>query len=337
AVRPRESATSPSLSSRSSSTRRAAPWAQTGGASPASTSEAPRIYTTPHKAMATGELPKPRLDVPDNLFQDVPDVDDSVRRESEEKKRTRETQRATSESRLGTGATGAVPRARSKEGSGWYDAADSSGAGILQAFLGTAAVVALSLVVVFATSWAVDELDYGKLAPWAIGRSCSLIAAALVVTLAVRRESFARIGFFPNPGGVVIGLVLGLGLGFLGANVAPIRGDGALASGVIIGVLCLQALSHELFFRGVVLRSLLGEFPSAIAAVALACAMYGTFYLSYQAVLQQTGFAMVYYSLLLFGFGVGGVLGWLYYRYKSVIPGILCYGLTLVLSFALSN
>jgi membrane protease YdiL (CAAX protease family) len=63
---------------------------------------------------------------------------------------------------------------------------------------------------------------------------------------------------------------------------------------------------------------------------------YGTFYLSFHDTMQHTGFYLFYYSLLIFGFGLGGVYGVLYWRTRSIWPGFCAHALILILAALLA-
>ena len=55
--------------------------------------------------------------------------------------------------------------------------------------------------------------------------------------------------------------------------------------------------------------------------------------MSYDVVLGQEGFYVFYYSVLLYGCGLGGILGYLFFRTKSLWTTIVTYYMVLLLAF----
>jgi membrane protease YdiL (CAAX protease family) len=221
------------------------------------------------------------------------------------------------------------------EGQRW-GSDETAGAAVSQV-LGLAGVAFLaSLVVVLATDLGRAELDYSGNSLWFYGRGVLLIGLAVVGTVVVRREKVTSLGLRPPVLESVMGLGLGVVLGLLASLVAPVYLDGGASVGAAAVSMLFIALAHETFFRGFVTRALLVGMRNPASAILVSCLIYGFFYLSYTAVLGQSGFYLLYYSVLLYGFGLGGVFAVLYWKSRSIWPSVLLHSLVLVLAMLLA-
>jgi len=291
----------------------------------------PRVYTAPHKAVETGQLSAIGPAREDLFAENVPSL---ARDEIAEAKRLRRARAAkTGEVEFTideTPAAGvdALPLT-------WGGLANTSraGAGFVQSLVTIILIVGASLYVVMMTDLGAEELNYGGPSPWFYGRVGLLLAMTLLGTVALRRESILRIGLKPSVGGIFIGLGVGAILGVLAALVAPIRVDESVPFEFVAGLLFLQVFSQELFFRGFVTRVLLVEIKKPLYALTISSILYGLFWLSYDVVLGQEGFYVFYYSVLLYGCGLGGILGYLFFRTKSLWTTIVTYYMVLLLAF----
>lgn len=197
----------------------------------------------------------------------------------------------------------------------------------------TTLIAALSLIAVLGSQWGAEELNYARPSAWHWIRSGLLIAAAFVGTIAVRRERASTLGFFPHIGGIGVGLAVGVAVGVIGAWVAPNQlGENLPFGSIAIVAIATQAFAHEVFFRGFVTRILLVGFTKVFPAIVVSCLIYGAFYLSYLSVWQIAGFWKIYYSVLLFGFGLGSIYAVLFWRTRSIWPGVVAHGLVLLLT-----
>jgi membrane protease YdiL (CAAX protease family) len=197
----------------------------------------------------------------------------------------------------------------------------------------TTLIATLSLIVVLGSQWGAEELNYARPSAWHWIRSALLIAAAFVGTIAVRRERASTLGFFPHIGGIGVGLAVGVAVGVLGAWVAPNQlGENLPFGAIAVVAIAAQAFAHEVFFRGFVTRILLVGFTKVFPAIVVSCLIYGAFYLSYLSVWQITGFWKIYYSVLLFGFGLGSIYAVLFWRTRSIWPGVVAHALVLFLT-----
>jgi membrane protease YdiL (CAAX protease family) len=216
-----------------------------------------------------------------------------------------------------------------------WGAEDDPNKGVVQALIPTFPVVLVSILVVLVTGWGLGENDVANPGPWYWVRRGLLIMAAVAGTMALRREPVTRLGLFPDPMGILVAALVGLVVGFAGSRVAPIRIEGG-SFAVAAGAIVFEAVAHEVFFRGYVTRVLLIHIPKVATALIASCLIYGTYFLSYYNVLQQTGFYMLYYSILLFGFGLGGIYAVLYWRSRSIWPSIVAHSLVLLFSALLA-
>ncbi len=286
----------------------------------------PRVYTAPHKALESGELSTIGLSDAKLFKGEVP----TDAREREERSKTSDKPRAhrrTFEALDITGEQDAVQ---------WGSLSHQRGTGFLQAALLTVGLCLISIVVVLTTELGANEFDYNGPTEWFYGRNGLLIVGAILALIALRKESPIALGFRPAILFSILAVMIGVALGFVGSFVAPIR----IAEPkplLIMGVILLQAVAHETYFRGFVTRVLLLEMKSPMVAVFTSCFFYGVFYLTFRNVMVQEGFWRIYYSLLLYGFGLGGVYGWLYYKSKSVWPSFLAHFLTIMVTFLTSR
>ena len=301
----------------------------TQGAGRISSMAGPRVYTSPHKAIESGEIST--LGVTDAvLFRDEAPTtarEQLEREEAARAKRGKERTRSLS------------ARAAAIVGPGdaitWSSETDKAGTGFLQSVLGTMIVAGISIVVVTMTTMGDGEFAFANPSSWFYGRNALLLAVALIGSFAVRRESVRQLGVRPAILWAMLAIFIGTALGLVGSMVAPIRiADPPYA--IIVSSFLIQAICQEVYFRGFVTRTLLLEMASPLLAIALSCLMYGVFYLSFRLVLAQEGFFQLYYSILLYGFGLGGIFGWLYYKSKSMWPGMIAHFLTFFFAFLAS-
>ena len=288
----------------------------------------PRVYTSPHKALQSGELSTIKISEDRVFTQEVPTLARDAREEKQKRKVKDRPRRSMSRNRV------AVSQDEG-EGLEWGVDVENAGSGFLLALMGTLLVCGVSIIIVTATDFGDAEFSYGAPSPWYFGRNALLIVIAVVATLGLRRESVARFGVRPAILLTAFAVFLGAALGWIGSLVAPIRIIEPNYA-VVLMVLLLQAVSHELYFRGFVARVLLLELRSPLIAVVLSCLFYGVFFLTFRTVLNQEGFYQLYYSLLLYGFGLGGIYGWLYFKGKSLWPGMIAHYITLVVAFLAS-
>ena len=90
---------------------------------------------------------------------------------------------------------------------------------------------------------------------------------------------------------------------------------------VAIGI--LAPFAEEVVFRGAVLRTLLGLMSNHWVAIMISAAIFG---------LVHANVAQFVNALLL-----GLLLGWMYYRTKSLVPGILLHWVNNTMAYVLSN
>lgn len=186
-------------------------------------------------------------------------------------------------------------------------------------------LVLLCLGVIIGTDMGVRELHYGSPSAWFFIRCGVLVIFALIGTLAIRRESLLRLLGDPAPQGILAAVAIGFVLGMIGGYVSPIRIEGEFSLGLVCVFFLVQAIGHETFFRGYVTRVLLVELPHQMVAWFLSCTLYGVFYMTFYDVTQISGFYFFYYSMFLFGFGMGGVFTLLYWRTRSIFATILAH------------
>jgi membrane protease YdiL (CAAX protease family) len=170
---------------------------------------------------------------------------------------------------------------------------------------------------------------------WHYGRAGLLLVVAVIGTVVLRTESFADIGFRPAPAMTIVGVLLGLGIGFMASFIAPIRIYNT-ELGIIAALMFLQALSHEVFFRGFVVRVLLEVYKSRFAAIVIGGVMYGLFMMTFNDVMGMDLMNTIYFSLLVPGLVLGGLFGLLYSKSRSIWPSVIAHFLILFMAHVLA-
>ncbi|MBN1947390.1 MAG: CPBP family intramembrane metalloprotease [Bradymonadales bacterium] len=282
-----------------------------------------RLYTSPFDAIANPPTPQPESPPPRSrpVSDSPPRMRPGIRRERDERRAA---------ARRGAGKTAVDDRI--PPGLRW-GSDEYSRQGLVQVLGLTALAAIVSLAVVLLTDLGASELDYSSPSAWFFGRIVLLLVLAVVGTVAVRKEPLSSLGFGLSARHLAAGAGVGVVLGLVGSRLAPIYVEGSpLLWGVVMLLMLAETLSHEAFFRGTVTRVLLVGFKTPAAAIALSCVLYGLFYLTYWNVLQIRGYYLFYYSVLLFGFGVGGLYASLYYWSKSLWPVVVAHFFTVALS-----
>ena len=285
----------------------------------------PRVYTAPHKALESGELSTIGLSDA-KLFKG----------EVQSDARDREERAKTTEKPVARRTFDAPALTAEEDAVQWGSLSHEKGTGFIQAALLTVGLCLLSIAVVLTTELGANEFNYNAPSHWYYGRNAFLIVGAVLAVVLLRKEAPTAFGLRPAILFSLLGVMIGVGLGFVGSFVAPIRISEPKYL-AITGVVLLQALAHETYFRGFIARVLLLEMKSPLVAIFVSCFFYGVFYLTFRSVMDQQGFWRFYYSLLLYGFGLGGVYGWLYYKSKSVWPSFIAHFLTIMITFLSSK
>ncbi len=172
--------------------------------------------------------------------------------------------------------------------------------GGINAVILTSAVYSLLVLFVFVkTKWCVFSRSYLQSRPWAVLTWSALAGAGAIIPGAFIEE------FLPDMTNVVeaeIQALIGNDYGYF--------------------VLCILApFVEEAVFRGAVLRSLLPRMKSGWAAIAISAALFSLIHMNP----AQMPFAFI----------AGLLLGWMYSRTGSILPGVAYHWINNTLVFAL--
>jgi membrane protease YdiL (CAAX protease family) len=207
--------------------------------------------------------------------------------------------------------------------------------GLIQVITMFMAVLFPAMIILLATDLGQGERNYSDPTIWYYGRAGLLIVMAFIGTTVLRSGSFADIGFRLAPSITTAGLFLGLGIGFMASFVAPIW-IYETEIGIIAALMFIQALSHEVFFRGYVVRVLLGVYRSSFSAIVVGGVMYGLFLMTFDNVIGMDLMNTVFFSVLVPGLVLGGLFGFLYWKSRSIWPGVIAHFLILFMAHVMA-
>lgn len=184
----------------------------------------------------------------------------------------------------------------------------------------------ISLGVVMGLSWgavALGGLGQGEMAldpgePMIYLRAGLLLAAALGVTLGMRREKLTELGLKPKwiPAALAVPIIAVIAVAASMMARFEVAAEASLP--VLLGLVGLRALASATFFQGVVNRLLTRSFTEpagALMITALSYALYGT---TYAALLQGDAFHTFYAGMLYF-VGLGLPMSLIYQQTRSVL------------------
>jgi hypothetical protein len=155
-------------------------------------------------------------------------------------------------------------------------------------------------------------------------RPAIYILLALVGLVIVRRESIARIGLMPKIIPAVIALPFGLLMGFIAKTMARFDVEASAQMPKLIPFLLLRAFGESVFFQGYLNRTALIEFQTPPLAVFLTSVYFGLFTLSYSALLGASTMGGMFYSVLIYTFGMGFPIAFIYAQTRSILVTTIC-------------
>lgn len=159
----------------------------------------------------------------------------------------------------------------------------------------------LAMVLFLATKWAVVSRHWVRTRPWAVLFWCVMAAFGVIVPSMWLQEHMPEL---PNLMGEGIEELMGSRVGY-----------------VVVGL--LAPLVEELVFRGAILRSLLKWHQNHWVPIALSAALFA---------LSHFNPAQMPHALL-----VGFLLGWMYYRTDSIVPGVVLHWVNNSVAYAVYN
>ena len=171
----------------------------------------------------------------------------------------------------------------------------------------TAMIIALSafnvlaMVLFLATKWTVVSRHWVRTRPWAVLFWCVMAAIGLIVPSVWLQEHMPDL---PNLMGEGVEEMMGSRLGY-----------------VVVGL--LAPLVEEMVFRGAILRSLLKWSSNHWLAIAISAGLFA---------LSHFNPAQMPHAFL-----VGLLLGWMYYRTDSIVPGVVLHWVNNSIAYAVFN
>lgn len=163
-----------------------------------------------------------------------------------------------------------------------------------------AAFSIVALVVFLWRRWCVVSNHYLKTWPWAV----FLWSAIAALGTLVPSELFQELVPIKDFNSEILGEMMSSRWGYL--------------------AVCIFApLVEELVFRGAILRSLLGSFPHHWTAILISALLFSLVHLNP--------------AQMPHAFCLGVLLGWMYYRTRSVLPGIIVHWVNNTVAYAMFN
>ncbi len=192
------------------------------------------------------------------------------------------------------------------KGEGFKDVVQAIGTGGNSVLLALTSVFSsvITLVIFLKTKWTPLTRDYLRSKPWGSLLWVALFTLGAIIPLSFVYESLG-IDMDANTSKVFEGLMK--------------EPWGYVAVGI------LAPLAEEIVFRGAILRTLLGMMSKKNhwAAIMISAAIFGVAH----------GNTAQFVNALLMGL----LLGWMYYRTKSLVPGILMHWVNNTMAYVLSN
>ncbi len=180
----------------------------------------------------------------------------------------------------------------------------SNGSNAVLLALATVFSNVITLVIFFKTNWTPLTRDYLQSKPWTALLWVALFTLGTIIPLEFTYEQ------------------LGLEMD---ANTSKVFESLVKEPWGYVAVGILAPLAEEIVFRGAILRTLLGMVSKKNhwVAIMISAALFGAVH----------GNAAQFVNALLMGL----LLGWMYYRTKSLVPGILMHWVNNTMAYVLSN
>jgi hypothetical protein len=165
---------------------------------------------------------------------------------------------------------------------------------------------------------------------WYMRRLLLIIAAFAgfyIVNKKMITEFFSAAGMGLAPIGVICGLALGIGSGY----VTPLR-EYETAVETLVGLAIFHAVAEQLFFTGFLTKELRNSAPSQLTGVGLSAAFYGLYQLSFYTFFYGIRPSWIPFWMLMMVLGAGLPYALLYHLSRSLIPPMVCQ-LAIVLTY----
>ena len=164
----------------------------------------------------------------------------------------------------------------------------------------TMAVFSVAVMALFLlTKWAEVSRHWVRTRPWAVLFWCVMAALGVIVPSTWLQEQLPEL---PNMMEAEFGMILKERLGYF-----------------VVGL--LAPLAEELVFRGAVLRALLRWHKNAWVGIAISAALFALIHMNP--------------AQLPHAFLVGLLLGWMYYRTDSIVPGVVFHWVNNTVAYVL--
>ena len=166
----------------------------------------------------------------------------------------------------------------------------------------TMAVFSVAVIALFLlTKWAEVSRHWVRTRPWAVLFWCVLAALGVIIPSTWLQEQMPEL---PNMMEAEFGMIMKERLGYF-----------------VVGL--LAPLAEELVFRGAILRALLRWHKNAWVGIAISAVLF--------AIIHMNPAQMPH------AFFVGLLLGWMYYRTDSIVPGVVFHWVNNSVAYVLYN